>query len=212
MKQGAPSSHVEVEAKFLGDQEQYSQIISWFEGEGFTVDQQPEVHRIHLYFDAEEKLRKRGCRLRCVVAPGEWWRYDFKAEDPAKKGNTLETSIKTRRLIPLPEVVGELARTLGDENLDSVLRDTGQSARIILVMDGRHQKAHLHQENLRLEVSWDVLVPIISAKSFSEIEVELVSGDREAFDTFIDRCSRALNLALSSESKLERGLLAEVNL
>lgn len=197
---------IEVEAKFLGGEREFEEIVGWLVGQGFSVERRDPVHRIHIYFDDADKLRRRGCRLRCVIAAGEWCRYDFKAVDPPRPGETLEISEKTEGPIPIREAIVSLANSLPEGEPKAHLLNMGDSARVVLVMMGWHRKAAARRGDLALEVSWDILTPLEAGLPLSEIEIELESGSRRAFDVCISNIEKDLDLCRSDVSKLERGL------
>ena len=195
---------IEVEAKFPGGQRECVQIIGWFEERGFTVERQEPVHRIHVYFDDNGRLQEAGCRLRCVIAVGEWCRYDFKADDPSGKGNTLEISEKGDQPIPIVQAVKKLAVKLSESPERERLLSIEKSARIILVATGCHKKAILRLGELAMELTWDTLVPLDTGIALSEIEIEWIDGLREEFDLWVATLERELSLVREHRSKLVR--------
>lgn len=206
MIQSEPSLGTEIEAKFLGGRDEYDQITGWLEKHGFAIERKEPIHRIHIYFDHQEALRSEGCRFRCVIAPGEWCRYDFKADDPTGKGETLEMSIKREDPGSLVDVFREVAQSLPDSRQKSLLLPKAESLRTIMVMSGHHQKALASNSGLHLEISLDTLIPVESGVPLSEVEVELVQGNREDFDSCIHSLERNLQLKRGSASKLDRAL------
>jgi hypothetical protein len=154
-----PISQIEVEVKFQGGQQECDGIVGWFEENGFDVQRKVPFHRVHVYFDDHDRLRSTGSRLRCVIAPEHWCRYDFKADDPNGRGETLEVSSKAPQPIPLPEAVSRLAASLAESPARTSLLAVKDSARVILVMTGTHQKFIAIKADLKMEISWDVLVP-----------------------------------------------------
>lgn len=200
-------AHVEVEAKFLGGETQYREIVDWLSKEGgFSTEPRPPVHRLHIYFDCDGVLQRTGCRLRCVIAAGEWCRYDFKAEDEKGRDETLEVSVKKPSPVPLTGVIDELLALLMNGPPREGLSQVRDSARIVLVMSGKHVKTMAKQEDLKIEVSWDVLTPIDSGIPLSEIEVELCSGERAEFDRCAGMLETTLGLERSRLSKIDRAL------
>jgi len=203
MTTAATNPPIEVEAKFLGGQHEFKRILDWLNArQHFKAVRQPCVHRIHVYFDEGSKLRDAGCRLRCVLAAGEWCRYDFKAEGPS--GATLEVAIKKDTPAPLPEMIDELVKKLHKGRFRRRLEDVKQTARIILTALGTHEKAVCSGPTLELEVSRDVLTSLESGTAISEVEVELESGKRGEFDRQIALMGAELKLERTFETKLER--------
>jgi hypothetical protein len=200
-------TQIEVEAKFLGDEAEFVQIVQCLYEQGFSGSKKPPVHRLHVYFDDGSKLREVGCRLRCVIASGEWCRYDFKADDPTGQGETTEVSLEKTNPIPLAEVINSLAALLPEGTPKVRLLAMREDAGIILVMTGRHEKAVLLREDLEVEVSWDVLTPLKSGIPLSEIEIELLSNARPAFDKCISSLETSLNLQRSFATKLDRAMM-----
>lgn len=198
---------VEVEAKFFGCEPEFKSIVGWLEKEGFSGSKKPAVHRIHVYFDDDAKLRNAGCRLRCVIASGEWCRYDFKADDPSGRGETTEVSIEHSTPIPLAVVIEDILGRLPDGPPRNRLEEVRDSALLVLAMMGTHWKTVAVRENLELEVSWDVLIPLDSGTPISEVEVELLSGQRRDFDSVISRMATELRLEHVTVSKYERALV-----
>jgi inorganic triphosphatase YgiF len=80
--------------------------------------------------------------------------------------------------------------------------------REILTMTGSHLKLIARANELILEVSWDTLTLSDSGISMSEVEVELVSGGREAFDRCMAQIGTELELRRETRSKLQRALEA----
>ena len=204
-------SNIEVEAKFQGAEQECERIIEWFEENGFAVERKEPVHRVHVYFDDSERLRAVGCRLRCIIAPREWCRYDFKADDPTGRGETAEFSLKKLLPVPLSEAIAALSSSLPESAARTALLAAKDSARVILVMTGTHQKFLATSNGLDVEISRDLLVPLISGIPLSEIEIELVNGSRTVFDSCIQSMENTLGLTRNSVSKLERALAAEKN-
>lgn len=204
MTPNTPGSHIEVEAKFLGGKAEFQRILATLEQEGFSVSPKPPTHRLHVYFDDGNKLRQAGCRLRCVIASGEWCRYDFKADDPTEHGETTEISVKKSGPVSINEAVSELVGLMCDGEHKSTLLALKDAVRVTMVMIGSHEKAVLRRDGLEVELSWDVLIPIESGVHLSEIEIELLSGDRKLFDAFVSHVERSLELTRSHSSKLDR--------
>jgi inorganic triphosphatase YgiF len=200
------SSEIEIEAKFTGGEEERERIAEWFEEHGFRIEHRPPVHRVHIYFDDQDRLRTSGCRLRCIIAPGEWCRYDFKADDPSGRHETNEISLKMPHPIPLPEAVSDLAASLSESAAKSALLDVRDAVGIVLVTTGTHQKFIATGKELELEISWDVLIPIETGVPLSEIEIEILHGPRSGFDACIDGIEQILHLKRSHISKLEAAM------
>ena len=199
------NSSIEIEAKFQGGQSEFEQILAWLSGKnGFESVRKAVVHRIHVYFDHGSRLKEIGCRLRCVIAPGDWFRYDFKADDSS--GSTLEVSIEKEMPAPLPEVIDELLAQVSESEARHRLLDIRNAARITIVLSGAHQKAVIRSPHLDLEVSWDVLTSCESGDRISEVEVELLSGERKDFENCITQISIDSKLERIYGSKLERFL------
>lgn len=203
---GHSKSGIEVEAKFQGGQPECDRIFGWFEESGFAVKRKAPVHRAHVYFDDQDRLRASGCRLRCIIASGEWCRYDFKVDDPTGRGETQEVSLKKTQPISLPEAVAGLAASLDEGPVKSALLSVAMTAQVILVMTGTHQKCIASGHGLELEISWDLLIPLESGVPLSEIEIELLRGARSDFDACIQAVERKLGLTRSDGSKLEKAL------
>ena len=199
-------SGIEIEAKFQGGVRECEQIVAWFEGQGFKIERKESVHRVHVYFDDKECLRNGGCRLRCVIAPGEWCRYDFKADDPSGRGETTEVSLMKPQPIPLAEAVSGLASPLAEGEPKSALLAGIGSLQVILVMTGTHRKAMAIRDGLKLELSWDVLVPLETGVPLSEIEIELLEGSRADFNACIAELETTLGLVRSGGTKLGTAL------
>jgi hypothetical protein len=140
--------------------------------------------------------------LRCVIAVGEWCRYDFKADDGS--GGTLEVSTKKEVPSPIPIIIDELAQKAPGGEARCRLGNVRHTARMILALIGSHQKAMFRGPALELEVSWDVLTSLESAARISEVEVELVSGQRSDFEHHIAVMESKLGLERIYGSKLER--------
>jgi hypothetical protein len=206
MASNPSNSQVEVEAKFQGGRQECERIIGWFEENGFAVERKEPVHRVHVYFDDASKLRGAGSRLRCIIAPGEWCRYDFKADDPTGRGETTEVSLKKPQPIPFAEAVSGLAASLAEGEPKSALLAVKNSVRVILVMTGTHRKFISIKGGLKLETSWDYLVPLETGVLLSEIEIELLAGERSDFDACVAKLAAALGLSRSGGSKLETAL------
>jgi len=206
MNQSRPSSYVEVEIKFQGGQQECNQIVAWFAEHGFEVERKEPVHRVHVYFDDQERLRTAGCRFRSVIAPGEWCRYDFKADDRTGRGETTEVSLKKPLPVPLPEAIATLASSLPETAAKAALLGVKDSVRVILVMTGTHQKFIAIKDGLNLEISWDCLVPLETGVPLTEVEIELLTGERSDFDGCIEELQTALGLARSCGSKLDTAL------
>jgi hypothetical protein len=200
------NTQIEVEAKFFGGEAQFGQILQWLYEQGFSGSKVPPVHRIHVYFDDGSKLRDVGCRLRCIIASDEWCRYDFKADDPTGHSETTEVSLKKTTPISLTEAINALAALLPEGAPKAELLAVREDARVILVMTGTHEKAVLRCEDLEVEVSWDVLTPLESGIPLSEIEIELLSSARPAFDKCISSLQTSLNLQRSFATKLDRAM------
>jgi hypothetical protein len=199
---------IEVEAKFLGGNAEFERILGWLSKQkGFECIRRGTVHRIHIYFDDGSRLKEIGCRLRCVTTPGEWCRYDFKADDSS--GATLEVSVKKDMPASLPEIIDELAQRVPEGEARRRLGDVRDTARMILALVGNHQKATFRGQASELEVSWDVLSSLESGVSISEVEVELVSGERLDFENCVAHMANDLKLERIYESKLERLLGAD---
>lgn len=202
MNPNPPSQVIEVEAKFLGGKEEFARITDWLKAEGFSAEDRGVVQRFHIYFDDGDTLRAKGCRLRCVVAIGEWFRYDFKVDD--KPTATLEFSVKRHTPAPLAEIIDELvAQARGCDACNGLMK-VRNTARIIAVFVGKHQKAVFRGPALELEVSWDVLTSLESGATISEVEVELVSGERGDFEKQISLISNEAKLGRIYGNKLER--------
>jgi hypothetical protein len=206
MTSSSQTAYIEIEAKFQGGQQECDRIVGWLEGQGFKIERKEPVHRVHVYFDDQDCLRNGGCRLRCVIAPGEWCRYDFKADDPSGRGETTEVSLKRLQPIPLAEAVSGLAASLQETPAKRALLELKDTARVLLVMTGRHLKVIAVKDGLKLEISWDVLVPLETGVQLSEIEIELLDGPRTDFDTCVAKLAAALGLSRSGGSKLEMAL------
>ncbi|MBE0541747.1 MAG: hypothetical protein IH623_10215 [Verrucomicrobia bacterium] len=201
---------IEVEAKFLGGYAEFGRILSWLSGQkGFECVRKAVVHRIHVYFDDGSRLKEIGCRFRCVIAPGEWCRYDFKADD--NSGATLEVSIKKDMPAALPEVIDQLVEKVPEGEARQRLADVRATARMVLALVGKHQKALLRGPALELEVSWDVLSSLESGATISEVEVELVSGERRDFENCAALMAHEVKLERVYESKLDRLLGASAH-
>jgi len=202
-----PEVPVEVEAKFLGGDVECRAITDLLTTVGcFACEKKAPVYRLHAYFDADGILHDSGCRLRCVVAAGEWCRYDFKAEDKSGRCETLEVAIKHSTPVPLAALIEDILRKLPDCPPRKRLEEIRDSAFLVLAMTGTHLKTIARRENLELEVSWDVLVPLDSGVPISEVEVELLLGERSDFDSVISRMATELCLDHISASKYERAL------
>lgn len=201
---------IEVEAKFLGGEVEYGRIVEWLERKSEAgCELRPAIHRIHVYFDSGESLRRGGCRLRCVIAAGEWCRYDFKVDDPSGRDETMELSIKRDGPMPLGEVIDEFLTKLPKNGAPGGhLASIRDSARVVLVLAGTHHKAMARCEGVEVEVSWDTLVPLESGIPLSEVEVELLAGERVGFDALIHGLSQDLGLTVSHLSKYERVMAA----
>lgn len=208
MNHDQPECGIEVEAKFQGGQVECDRIVGWFAEHGFEVERKDPVHRVHVYYDDQERLRTTGCRLRCIIAPGEWCRYDFKADDPTGRGETTEVSLKKSQPISLSDAVKGLAASLAQKEPKSALLSTSTSLQVTLVMTGTHQKFIATFDGLELEISLDVLIPLYSGVPLSEIEIELLAGWRSAFDANISRLECSQKLIRVHGSKLNRALQA----
>lgn len=205
MKPAGTGCGVEVEAKFLGGHAEFERTLGWLsETKGCECVRKGTAHRVHFYFDDGSRLRDIGCRLRCVLAPGEWCRYDFKADDAS--GATLEISIKKDMPAPLPEVIDELLEKLGEGDARQQLALVRNTARMSLTLVGCHAKAISHNSQLELEVSWDTLTSIETGATISEVEVELINGKAAVFETHMACLARDAKLIRTNENKLERFL------
>lgn len=199
------SKGIEIEAKFPGDESKFEAIIAWLRSEGgFAIEAPRTIHRVHLYFDDDGRLRGAGCRLRCIVAPGEWIRYDFKADDPSGGRETLEFSKKESAPLQIDNVIADFQDQLPNGKWSEALEASRSGISICLAMTGTHVKAIAARDSLELELSWDTLSVIDSGKSLSEIEVELVSGSSDDFESCIRKLQGALNLRPEARSKLDR--------
>ena len=205
-----PSSNrsaLEIEAKFGGGATEYRKIVDWLGNDGgFSNKTSPPVHRFHVYFDFDSVLQQAGCRLRCVIAAGEWCRYDFKVEDQNGRGETVEVSIKKSSPAPLANVIQEMLEHLGDTRSKQRLLQVRDSAHIVLAMTGEHVKTISTRGRLKIEVSWDVVIPVDTGMPLSEIEVELCSGARSAFDRLTAMLQVTFALNRIRLSKIDRAL------
>ena len=204
MNPNPPTQAIEVEAKFLGGKEEFARITDWLKAQGFSAEYRDAVQRFHIYFDDADSLRAGGCRLRCVIAVGEWCRYDFKADHAS--GATLEISVKKDRPAPIPEIIDQLVGKVPVGSARSRLEDVRDTARMILTLLGNHQKVVFCGSAVELEVSWDVLTSVESGSTISEVEVELVSGERSDFEKCITLMTSDLNLQAIHRNKLDRFL------
>ncbi|MEM6916166.1 MAG: hypothetical protein AAF491_06320 [Verrucomicrobiota bacterium] len=199
------SQGIEIEAKFPGGNTEFEAIVAWLRNEGgFAVEPLRKIHRVHIYFDAGDLLKKAGCRLRCIIAPGEWVRYDFKADDPTGGRETLEFSQKATNPLQIANVVTNFCARLPNGGWSEALEASRDGMSICLAMTGTHVKAIASRNSLELELSWDVLSVIDSGKLLSEIEVELLSGSSEDFEICIRKLQSNLKLAPEPRSKLDR--------
>lgn len=198
---------IEVEAKFLGGQPEFEKILDWLESKkGFECARKPDVHRIHVYFDDGFKLRDAGCRLRCVIAAGEWCRYDFKAENGSTREETLEVCIRKSAPVSIRSLIHEMLKKLPLGHHRSLLASVRDAAQIVLVMAGTHQKTLAVKEDLHLEISWDQLALVDTGGVISEIEIELKRGTRDAFDKCIQVLEQELVVKRIRASKYQQGL------
>ena len=202
-----PEVPIEVEAKFLGGQPEFMQILDWMKSqEGFDCVQKPAVDRIHVYFDDRFKLRDAGCRLRCVIATGQWCRYDFKAECGNVQNETLELSINRTSPVLIRSVINEMRERLPDGGPRKVLGEIQETAQIVIVMVGQHLKTIVRKGDLEVEVSWDHLTLLDRGDVLSEVEVELKHGAKEAFYRVIEGLEHELVLKRTQTSKYQRAL------
>ena len=206
MNHNSSNVALEIEAKYLGGSEEFTRVIGWFTGQGFDVERKSPTHRLHVYFDSESRLQNGGCRLRCIVAPGEWVRYDFKADDPSGRRETLEICQPLDEPIALAQVVPGILDQLPEGPIRQVLDSTADALGITLVMTGRHSKTLARRNDLELELSWDVLSALDTGRRISEIEIEYISGSRGSFEVCVSRLERDLGLTQESRSKLDRML------
>lgn len=207
MSTGSSNQNIEVEAKFLGGRQELEAVLAWLKEGRFSVERKSPVHRIHVYFDHNDKLRSLGCRLRCIIAAGEWCRYDFKADDPTGRGNTTEVSVRRSAAIPLQDAAAEIAQSIPEgAAIKSWLLDSAARFQTISIMTGRHQKAVARRDDLDVEVSWDVLTPLDSGVPLSEVEIELLRGECPAFDSLVQALEGSLQLKRGSASKLQQAI------
>lgn len=203
MKTSDHMADIEIEAKFQGGPEECEGILSWLAAQGFGIERKEPVQRVHVYFDDNEHLRLAGCRLRCVFAPGEWYRYDFKADDPSGGGETSESSVKHPQPVSVAEAIESLRSLVPSGPPRQALDALGKAPAIVFVLDGSHEKAMARGEGLELEVSRDLLTCMKSGCTLSEVEVELVSGHKPEFDRLMARMEAEIPLLRTDLSKLE---------
>jgi hypothetical protein len=204
MKPAESESSIEIEVKYLGAEEECERILGWLEAQEFEIERKEPIHRIHVYFDDEDRLRTVGCRLRCVIAPGEWCRYDFKADGWPQFGKTLEVSQKKALPLALPEVIDELLVNVPDDVLREQLSQVRNTAKARITLLGLHSKVIVSNGNLKLEVTLDRLTSIESGLTCSEIEVELIDGEHALFEQFMSVMSSQLDLTRIHGTKLDR--------
>jgi len=212
MNKGNPTDiPVEVEAKFPGGEMECRAIVDYLVSHGaFACESLAPKHRMHVYFDAGRVLHNCGCRLRCVVAPGEWCRYDFKAEDLSGGGETLEVSIKKPAPVHIAAVIQELLLQFQDGSHQKILGEIQDDVNIALVMLGEHRKTLARRADLELEVSWDRLTLVDTGGLISEIEVELKSGPRELFDRTVQDIEREVGVNRIQTAKYAQALLLKI--
>jgi len=205
MRPSPANPPIEVEAKFLGAHAEFERTLGWLsEHKGCECVRKGTAHRVHFYFDDGSRLRGIGCRLRCVVAPGEWCRYDFKAD--AGSGATLEVSIKKDMPAPMPEIIDELVEKASGVEARQQLVLVRNTTRMILALVGSHEKAIVRNSQMELEVSWDTLNSVETGGAISEVEVELITGTTADFENCMACLARDAKLERTYTSKLERFL------
>jgi len=198
---------VEVEAKFLGGESEFQRILGWLEAHQYSKSiRKPPVNRLHVYFDADGVMYRAGCRLRCVVAAGEWCRYDFKAECGNVHNETVELSINKTTPVLTGSVINEMLERLPDGEPRKILSEIQKTARIVVVMVGRHLKTIARKGDLELEISWDQLTLLDTGGVISEVEVELIHGTKDAFDTIVLDLERTMVLKRVQASKYQQAI------
>jgi len=201
MTSSTQTAKLEVEAKFWGSQQDCDRIVGWLAEQGFKIERKEPVHRVHVYFDDHGRLRTAGCRLRCVIAPGEWCRYDFKTTDADGLVGIMEASVAHPTPVPVAQAVTELLQKLPVSGLGKPLDSINNTLAIALVMTGTHYKTVAECDALKLEVSWDLMVPLDSGIALSEVEVELLHGELPAFESLVQRMAESLSIHPHTESK-----------
>lgn len=197
----------EIEVKFLGGEAEYMAIVRWFTNHGsFSVEPRGAVRRIHVYFDRDRLLQQTGSRLRCVVALGEWHRYDFKSPSGSAGRESLEISFKTETPVPIESAIDRISESVEDHQQMERLLMVRKSPQLLAVMAGEHHKTTVRFDGLELEISWDTLIPLDSGVTLSEVEVELVSGRRYEFEQYLETIQKTLRLKRGNLTKLDQAL------
>lgn len=112
------------------------------------------------------------------MAPGEWFRYDFKS--PPKEGDegSIEASLKFQAPIPVARAVEALLPEVSDPADREAMSKFQGTPEIEIAMSGKHEKTHLFSEHFELEASFDDLPLMENGAFIREVEAATEVGTR----------------------------------
>ena len=193
----------EVEVTFEGSAGEYDKVRQLLrDNGGFVLDDRGMVERLHYYFDPASGEDVDGRRLRVVLAPGEWARYDFKRSEP--DGTSSEVPLEAAGPMKLDVAVETLIGKASRETDRLALQAFRGSTELAVALLGRHHKTSAVSNKMELEVSWDEIIVMNTGDRFDEVEVELVAGSEAEFESLMSEIEAQGGLERVYESKLAR--------